>query len=288
MATITFFIVDIFTSKYSLHILNKISVTLWKRSEIEVILYSTLAFALLVVVGFPCSLVMLFCGYIFSYKMGFTIGVTLAVIFSSIAIVIGSSIIYFMIFIFFQQDVLNHIIHNDMRFLLGVEKALLHKGLWINFLLRIAPVVPYGLLNIAMPALGCVYQDFLLGLLTGNLPHAIFFAFIGASLSDIDSILSFLNNGPLVVTIISVVVSCILIIMTTYLILEYTTKEIANYQSDSDPRSNQYSSLDRRNNRTDDILQYGRGEDLGLIFPPEENTLLGSSGVHTSVRRYVV
>lgn len=95
----------------------------------------------------------------------------------------------------------------------GVRGALVGEGLWVMFLLRLSPLVPYTVLNYALALGGVRYVDFVLALV-GMIPAIIMYAYYGKIVGDVAALAAGVSppRGPeyyamLVVGLIAVVVS---------------------------------------------------------------------------------
>lgn len=68
-----------------------------------------------------------------------------------------------------------------------VRLAVSHEGAWVQFLLRLSPVVPFTLLNYALGLARVRYRDFLLAM-TGMLPAIVMYAYYGRVVGDVAKI----------------------------------------------------------------------------------------------------
>ena len=65
-----------------------------------------------------------------------------------------------------------------------VRAAVAHEGVWVQFLLRLSPLVPYNLLNYALGLSRVRYRDFLLAM-TGMIPAIIMYTYYGRVVGDV-------------------------------------------------------------------------------------------------------
>lgn len=69
----------------------------------------------------------------------------------------------------------------------AVRLALVGDAVWVMFLLRLSPLVPYVLLNYALALSGVRYRDFLLATV-GMLPAIIMYVYYGKIVGDVAKI----------------------------------------------------------------------------------------------------
>lgn len=68
-----------------------------------------------------------------------------------------------------------------------VRRAVAHKGAWVQFLLRLSPIVPYVLLNYALGLSGVRLRDFVLACF-GMIPTIVMYAYYGRVVGDVAKI----------------------------------------------------------------------------------------------------
>ena len=68
-----------------------------------------------------------------------------------------------------------------------VRRAVAHKGAWVQFLLRLSPIVPYVLLNYALGLSGVRPRDFLVACV-GMIPTIVMYAYYGRVVGDVAKI----------------------------------------------------------------------------------------------------
>ena len=66
----------------------------------------------------------------------------------------------------------------------AVQAAIRSESLWIMFLLRLSPLVPYNILNYALALSGVRYVDFLIALI-GMIPAIIMYTYYGKVVGDV-------------------------------------------------------------------------------------------------------
>ena len=96
--------------------------------------------------------------------------------------VLGSSAVYALAYPLARSRFLAWI-DRDAR-VSAVRHALVGEGVWVMFLLRLSPVVPYNLLNYALALSGVSYRDYLLASV-GMLPAIIMYTYYGKVVGDV-------------------------------------------------------------------------------------------------------
>jgi uncharacterized membrane protein YdjX (TVP38/TMEM64 family) len=66
----------------------------------------------------------------------------------------------------------------------AVRQAVVGRGVWIMFLLRLSPLVPYNLLNYALALSGVRYGDYVIATV-GMLPAIVMYAYYGKIVGDV-------------------------------------------------------------------------------------------------------
>jgi uncharacterized membrane protein YdjX (TVP38/TMEM64 family) len=79
-----------------------------------------------------------------------------------------------------------HWVYRDAR-VAAVRSAVVADALWVMFLLRLSPVVPYVLLNYALALSGVTYRHFFLASL-GMLPAIVMYVYYGKVVGDVAKI----------------------------------------------------------------------------------------------------
>ena len=106
--------------------------------------------------------------------------------------------------------------HKDAR-VMAVRDAVSGEGVWIQFLLRLSPLVPFNLLNYALGLSGVAYRDFLIASV-GMIPAIVMYTYYGKVVGDVAALAAGVAppRGPeyyalLVVGLIAIVVSTTMI-----------------------------------------------------------------------------
>jgi len=74
----------------------------------------------------------------------------------------------------------------DLR-VAAIRRAVVGNALWVMFLLRLSPLVPYNLLNYALALSGVRFKDFVLASV-GMLPAIVMYAYYGKIVGDVAKI----------------------------------------------------------------------------------------------------
>lgn len=99
----------------------------------------------------------------------------------------------------------------------AVKSAVAAEAIWVTFLLRLSPLVPYNVLNYALVLSGVRYRDFAFGLL-GMIPAILMYTYYGKVVGDVAQLAAGVAppRGPeyyvmLVVGLIAIVLSTTMI-----------------------------------------------------------------------------
>ena len=71
----------------------------------------------------------------------------------------------------------------------AVREAVVGEGLWIMFLLRLSPLVPYSVLNYALALSGVRFADFVIALV-GMIPAIIMYTYYGLIVGDVAALVA--------------------------------------------------------------------------------------------------
>ena len=87
----------------------------------------------------------------------------------------------------------------------AVRSALVGEGLWVMFLLRLSPLVPFTLLNYALALSGVRYADFV-GALVGMIPAIVMYTYYGKIVGDVAALAAGVSppRGPAYYTLLAV------------------------------------------------------------------------------------
>ena len=133
-----------------------------------------LAYVLATILLAPAFLLTVAAGAVF----GFWRGTLLAYV----SVLLGSSAVFWLASPLAQSRLL-HWLYRDRR-VSAVRRAVVHDGLWVMFLLRLSPVVPYVLLNYGLALSGVRYSHFVIASV-GMLPTIIVYVYYGKVVGDV-------------------------------------------------------------------------------------------------------
>jgi uncharacterized membrane protein YdjX (TVP38/TMEM64 family) len=99
----------------------------------------------------------------------------------------------------------------------AVKSAVTTEAVWVTFLLRLSPLVPYNVLNYALVLSGVRYRDFALGLF-GMIPAIVMYTYYGKVVGDVARLAAGVAppRGPeyyamLIIGLIAIVISTTMI-----------------------------------------------------------------------------
>ncbi len=222
--TMVFFTVDMFTNRYTFAFLS------WMINKIEpydtfpTAVIDVLAIALSSVLTIPSTFLCLSGGFLMSDSLGFTWGVVVGSIINIIGGLLGALLCYALSKNVFQSYVAS--MAENMDVLKGIDVALHRKGLEINIYLRLSPIIPSFALNYGIPALGSKFDDFMLGCFVGSFPYAIIYSFLGALLGNVSEIETFVNTVPDYIILISVVVGCLFLFLSVWVVVKFSAEAL--------------------------------------------------------------
>jgi uncharacterized membrane protein YdjX (TVP38/TMEM64 family) len=111
----------------------------------------------------------------------------------------------------------------------AVRSAIVDQGIWVMFLLRLSPLIPYTPLNYALALSGVRYRDFLVALL-GMIPAILMYTYYGKVVGDVAALAAGVSprRGPeyYVMTAVSVVA----ILITTAIVTRAAQRALARRQ----------------------------------------------------------
>jgi uncharacterized membrane protein YdjX (TVP38/TMEM64 family) len=109
--------------------------------------------------------------------------------------ILGSSAVYWVASPLSRSRLL-HWLYRDSR-VAAIRTAVNDDALWVMFLLRLSPVVPYVLLNYALALSGVTYRHFFLASL-GMLPAIVMYVYYGKVIGDVAKIAAGVStpHGP--------------------------------------------------------------------------------------------
>ncbi|OFW00382.1 MAG: hypothetical protein A3I61_04560, partial [Acidobacteria bacterium RIFCSPLOWO2_02_FULL_68_18] len=132
-----------------------------------------------------------------------------------VAASLGASAVYGLVSPFSRSRWMGRITGN--RHVAAARAAIVDNGLWMMFLLRLSPLVPYTPLNYALALSGVRYVDFLTALV-GMIPAIVMYTYYGKVVGDVAALAAGVSppRGPeyyvlLVTGLVAIVVSTTMI-----------------------------------------------------------------------------
>jgi uncharacterized membrane protein YdjX (TVP38/TMEM64 family) len=123
--------------------------------------------------------------FVLTFAAGAVFGLWRGSLFSFIGASLGSSAVYALAVPLGRSRVVQWV-DRDPR-MAAARKAVVGRSAWIQFLLRLSPLVPYNLLNYTLALAGVRYRDFLIALV-GMLPTTIMYAYYGKVVGDVTKV----------------------------------------------------------------------------------------------------
>ena len=123
--------------------------------------------------------------FVLSIAAGAIFGLWRGVLFVYLGATLGSSVVYALAVPLARTRVLKWV-DRDPR-MAAARRAVVGRSAWIQFLLRLSPLVPYNLLNYALALSGVRYSDFLLASV-GMLPTIVLYAYYGKVVGDVTKV----------------------------------------------------------------------------------------------------
>jgi uncharacterized membrane protein YdjX (TVP38/TMEM64 family) len=111
----------------------------------------------------------------------------------------------------------------------AVRFAIVDQGVWVMFLLRLSPLIPYTPLNYALALSGVRYRDFLVALL-GMIPAILMYTYYGKVVGDVAALAAGVSppRGPEYYGMVAI--SVIAILITTAIITRAAQRALARQQ----------------------------------------------------------
>lgn len=138
--------------------------------------------AVLFVAAYVVAAITLAPAFVLTFAAGAIFGLWRGTLIVYVGAVLGSSAVYGLAAPLARGRVLRRI-DRDPR-VAAVRQAVVGDALWVMFLLRLSPLVPYNLLNYALALSGVTFRDFLLASV-GMLPAIVMYAYYGKIVGDV-------------------------------------------------------------------------------------------------------
>jgi uncharacterized membrane protein YdjX (TVP38/TMEM64 family) len=137
------------------------------------------------VIGYVVASIVLAPAFLLALAAGAVLGLWRGVLVIYIGALLGSSAVYGLASRLARARVV-YWIDRDPR-ASSVRRAVTNQSLWVMFLLRLSPVVPYVLLNYALAVSGVRYRDFALASV-GMLPTITLYVYYGKVIGDVTKV----------------------------------------------------------------------------------------------------
>jgi uncharacterized membrane protein YdjX (TVP38/TMEM64 family) len=141
---------------------------------------------------------------------------------------VGSSVVYALAAPLGQTRLLRWAERN--RRVAAAREAIVGQGLWIMFLLRLSPVVPYVFLNYALALGGVRYRDYLLAMF-GMLPAIVLYVYYGKVVGDVAVVVSGVRPPRGTVYYVLLAVGLVATVVATTVITKVARRAIEKEQS---------------------------------------------------------
>jgi uncharacterized membrane protein YdjX (TVP38/TMEM64 family) len=120
--------------------------------------------------------------FVLTFAAGALFGFWRGTLFVFIGAILGASAVYLLSATLARERVLAWT-DRDPR-VAAVRKAVVGRGVWIMFLLRLSPLIPFNLLNYALALSGVRYRDYVVATF-GMLPAIVMYVYYGKIVGDV-------------------------------------------------------------------------------------------------------
>ena len=139
----------------------------------------------LFVVTYVIASVVLAPVFLLTVAAGALVGMWRAILLVLISKMIGSSVVFGLASPLSRSRLMKWV-DRDAR-VAAVRRAVADDGLWVMFLLRLSPVVPFVLLNYGLALSGVRYRNFVVAM-AGTLPTIVMYVYYGKIVGDVAKI----------------------------------------------------------------------------------------------------
>ncbi len=123
--------------------------------------------------------------FFLTFAAGAVFGLWRGTLFTFVGALLGATAVYAVTSRLGRQRVIRWLDRN--RRMAAVRQAVVGRSVWIMFLLRLSPMVPYNLLNYALALSGVRYRDYALAMV-GMLPAIVMYAYYGKIVGDVATV----------------------------------------------------------------------------------------------------
>lgn len=139
----------------------------------------------LFVLAYVVSAVTLAPAFLLTVASGAVFGLWRGTLFSFVGAVLGASLVFGLSSRIAGGRVQGWL-DRDLR-VAATRRAVIGRGFWIMFLLRLSPVVPYSLLNYALALSGVGYRDYVFATI-GMIPAIVMYVYYGKIVGDVAAV----------------------------------------------------------------------------------------------------
>jgi uncharacterized membrane protein YdjX (TVP38/TMEM64 family) len=169
----------------------------------------------LFVIAYIAAAVTLAPAFVLTFAAGAIFGLWRGTLIVYIASLLGSVAVYGLAAPLAHGRVMRRL-ERDTR-VSAIRRAVIGDALWVMFLLRLSPLVPYVLLNYALALSGVRFKDFVLASI-GMLPAIVMYAYYGKIVGDVAKLAAGVSPPRGVAYWVLVVVGLIATVWATHLI----------------------------------------------------------------------
>jgi uncharacterized membrane protein YdjX (TVP38/TMEM64 family) len=124
----------------------------------------------------------------------------------------------FLIGRFLLRKFITKYIIDKVKILIALNSAISNNGLKIVMLMRINPIVPYNFFNYGMSVTAIKPKDFFLGTISGIIPMASIYVYVGVNLKSISEVLAGEYHMDAFYTVAIILGGILLIALIVYLV----------------------------------------------------------------------
>jgi uncharacterized membrane protein YdjX (TVP38/TMEM64 family) len=154
----------------------------WVAAAIQRVAHMGAWAPLAFIAAYVIASVLLAPSFLLTFAAGALFGLWRGTIFVYIGAVLGGSAVYWLASPLSGSRLLARL-DRDQR-LAAVKSAVVGDAVWVMFLLRLSPIVPFVLLNYALALTGVRYRDFVIASI-GMLPTIVLYVYYGKVVGDV-------------------------------------------------------------------------------------------------------
>jgi uncharacterized membrane protein YdjX (TVP38/TMEM64 family) len=154
----------------------------WVAAAIQRVAHMGAWAPLAFIAAYVISSILLAPSFLLTFAAGALFGLWRGTVFVYIGAVLGGSAVYWLASPLSGSRLLARL-DRDQR-LAAVKSAVVGDAVWVMFLLRLSPIVPFVLLNYALALTGVRYRDFVIASI-GMLPTIVLYVYYGKVVGDV-------------------------------------------------------------------------------------------------------